>query len=658
MAAARSSSSSQMDSAPRVTIRAPSSTPNTGAAGLTEPAPSPARALPASLMNFWASALALAPRAALIQSLMLISIWAMAGPTADRMAARGRNTKAERMACMPSARTIDWATETSRIGRAMTTARASMTRYWEANQSALTTSGLVVPWIRAPTFSRKNLPAAATAAVKLRRALSPAVETTFWAAPATALVTAWPGLVPARQTLRATGLGMASQRSWVGSAGWLWAMAAGASTTSRAARAARTRTVRAQARLRSWCIGELLELIGLVDQLGGGGRGGDVGDRDRPVGGRALGQLPVVADPAQLDRGGAPALADRGCHGPADRPADAGHPDGHLGLFVAVVLDPPADRGGPQQHLGAVAGGVADAEALAERDHRLVEGPLEAGLGRWGGQGGDRRPAPGGVEDEVAGQHPGEVGRRGHGALLAVVVADPDPGLEPARPDLGRGRRLGRGRGGRARGGGHGRGRGLGGRRGGGRGGGPAVLAAAGHGGPADDHAAKEQHHRQQHHGHQRRHAAGPEAPLLGEAVQDPGPLVAHGHDPQTSANAGQVRRTRRARGVGGLAMVSLGGLTERERPVHQGGGRADDDGPDHRVQGGPLAHRGLVVVGRQRADAPHGPADDDADQGEQQGEGADPVDQLLDGAGTGDGAEVRGESDILRDDDHAQQHR
>src|SRR5215217_5923697 len=459
MAAARSSSSSQIDRAPRVTMRAPSRTPNTGAAGFRVPVPRPARALPASVMNFWASAAALPPRAALIQSLMLISIWAMAGPTADRMAARGRNTKAERMACMPSARTIDWATETSRMGRAMTTARASITRYWEVNQSALTTSGLVVLWIRWPTLSRKNLPAAATAAVKLRRALSPAVETTFWAAPATALVTAWPGLVPARQTLRATGLGMVSQRSWVGSGGWSWAMAAGASTTSRAARVARTRTVRAQARLRSWCIGELLELVGLVDQLTGGGRGGDVGDRGRPV------------------RGGAPALADRGGHGPADRPADAGHPDGHLGLFVAVVLDPPADRGGPQQHLGAVAGGVADAEALAERDHRLVEGLLEAGLGRWGGQGGDRRPAPRGVEDEVAGQHPGEVGRRGHGALLAVGVADPDPGLEAARPDLGRGRRLCGGRGGRARGGGHGRGRGLGGRRGGGRGGGPAVLA-------------------------------------------------------------------------------------------------------------------------------------------------------------------------------------
>src|ERR671921_45235 len=251
MAAARSSSSSQIEMAPRVTIRAPSRTPNTGAAGLTVPAPSPARAPPTSLMNFWASALALPPRAALIQSLTLISIWTMAGPTADRMAARGRNTNAERMACMPSARTIDWATDTSRIGRAMITARASITRYWEANQSALTTSGLVVPWMRLPTFSRKNLPAEATAAVKLRRALSPAVWTTFWAAPVTALVTAWPGLVPARQTLRATGLGMLSQRSWVGSAGWSWAIAAGASTTSRAARVARTRTVRAQARLRS-----------------------------------------------------------------------------------------------------------------------------------------------------------------------------------------------------------------------------------------------------------------------------------------------------------------------------------------------------------------------------------------------------------------------
>src|SRR5215213_60398 len=327
MAAARSSSSSQIDRAPRVTMRAPSRTPNTGAAGFRVPVPRPARALPASLMNFWASAAALPPRAALIQSLMLISIWAMAGPTADRMAASGRNTKAERMACMPSARTIDWATETSRMGRAMITARASITRYWEANQSALTTSGLVVPWIRWPTFSRKNLPAAATAAVKLRRALSPAVSTTFWAAPLTALVTAWPGLAPALQTLRATGLGMLSQRLWLGSAGWAWARAAGATTTSRAAIATSSRTARAQVRLRSWCIGELLELVGLADQLAGGGRRGDVGDRDRPVGGGAGHLLPVARDPAQADRGRAPALTDRRRSAASDRPADAGHPD-------------------------------------------------------------------------------------------------------------------------------------------------------------------------------------------------------------------------------------------------------------------------------------------------------------------------------------------
>src|SRR5918999_1545697 len=459
MAAARSSSSSQIDRAPRVTTRAPSRTPNTGAAGLRVPAPSPARALPASLMNFWASPAALPPRAALIQSLTLISIWTRAGPTADRIAARGRNTKAERMACMPSARTIDWATETSRMGRAMTTARASITRYWEANQSALTTSGLVVPWISPPTFSRKNLPAAATAAVKLRRALSPAVWATFWAAPVTAPVTTWPGLVPARQTPRATGLGMVSQRScpgsvgwvWAGSVGWAWAMAAGASTTSRAARAARTRTARAQPRPRlgSWCIGELLEVVGLVDQLGGRGRGGHVGDRDRAVPGRAGQLLPVAPDPAQVDGGGAPGLADgHGALGAAQGPADAGHPDGDLGRAAAVLLDPPAHRGGPQQHLGGVAGGAGHAQAGPDRGHRLVEGPLQAPPGLGGGQGVDGRPAPGVVEDQGAGQHGAVVGRGRDGAVPAAGVADADAVLEPAGADPAGGGRRGPGGGG------------------------------------------------------------------------------------------------------------------------------------------------------------------------------------------------------------------
>src|SRR5215207_4677831 len=554
MAAARSSSSSQIDSAPRVTIRAPSSTPNTGTAGLTEPAPSPPRALPASLMNFWASAAALPPRAALIQSLMLIRICTMAGPTADRMAARGRNTKAERMACMPSARTIDWATETSRMGRAMITARASITRYWEANQSALTTSGLVVPWIRPPTFSRKNLPAEATAAVKLRRALSPAVSTTFWAAPVTALVTAWPGLVPAWQTLRATALGMLAQRSCAGSVGWSWASAAGATTTSRAATAMRTRTARAQARLRSWRIAELLELFGRADQVGGGRRGGDVGDRDRSVGAGALDLLPVAAGPAQGDGGGAPALADR--HrpvGPAERPADAGHPDGHGGRAVAVVVDPPADRGGPHQHLGVVGGRAGGAEALAHRGHRPLEGLLQAGPGLGGGQGGDGRPALGGVQDEAAGQHLGVVGGGGQGAGAAAVVADPDPVGDPA--GTGPFGRLGRG-GGRAGGGGHGRGRGRGRWRAGRRGRRPGLVPA--HGGPADHHAAQEQDHGQQHQRQQAGHAAGPEPPLLGKPVQHPGPLVAHGHAPHASANAGKARRAGRAPAIGERAIASL----------------------------------------------------------------------------------------------------
>src|SRR5215216_7291 len=548
MAAARSSSSSQIDRAPRVTMRAPSSTPNTGAAGFRVPVPRPARALPASLMNFWASAAALPPRAALIQSLMLISIWAMAGPTADRMAARGRNTKAERMACMPSARTIDWATETSRMGRAMTTARASITRYWEENQSALTTSGLVVLWIRLPTLFRKNLPAAATAAVKLRRALSPAVSTTFWAAPLTALVTAWPGLAPALQTLRATGLGMLSQRLWLGSAGWVWvwpgsvgwawAKAAGATTTSRAAIATSSRTARAQVRLRSWCIGELLELVGLADQLAGGGRRGDVGDGHRPVGGGAGHLLPVACDPAQADRGRAPALTDRRRPAAPDRPADAGHPDGDLGRALAVLLDPPAHRGGPQQHLGAVAGRAAHAQAGPDRGHRLVEGLLQPGPGIGGGQGVDGRPAPGRVEDEGAGQGPGVVGRRGHGPLLAVGVAHPDPLADPARPDPG-GRR-GRGLGG-GRGLGSGRGRGRGGRSGRRRGGRRRHRGrlVAGHGGPPDDQAAQEQDDGPEHHGQQARHAAGPEAPLLGQPVQHPGPLVLDGHGPHHPARAG-----------------------------------------------------------------------------------------------------------------------
>src|SRR4029450_13543941 len=139
------------------------------------------------------------------------------------------------------------------------------------------------------------------------------------------------------------GLGTLSQRPGSG-----WAMAAGAATSSRAATATSTRTARAQARLRSWCIGELVELFGRADQVGGGGRGGDVADRDRPVADRALDLLPAAAAPAQGDGGDAPALADRHrALGPADRPGDAGHPHAHAGRGVAVVVDPPDHRGCP-----------------------------------------------------------------------------------------------------------------------------------------------------------------------------------------------------------------------------------------------------------------------------------------------------------------------
>src|SRR6266508_115986 len=196
MAASRSSSSSQIEMAPTTTMIAASSTPNTGATGLTVPAPSAPSQPPASCMNlsaFWA---ALWPTTELIQSLALISSWARAGPTNEKTAATGRYTKAERIACMPSARTTDWATDTSRNGSATMTASASMMRYWDTNQPALITSGEVVLLIRPPTFSRNHSPAEATALVKLRSALSPAVAARLPAAWLTAPPAAPTGLVP------------------------------------------------------------------------------------------------------------------------------------------------------------------------------------------------------------------------------------------------------------------------------------------------------------------------------------------------------------------------------------------------------------------------------------------------------------------------------
>src|SRR6266508_401857 len=103
---------------------------------------------------------------------------------------------------MASTRTIDCATETSRIGSEITTANASITRYCEPNQLALTTLGLVLPLISPPTFWRNHWPAADTAAVKLRSALSPAADTTPVAAPLRALPTERPAPAPAGLALR------------------------------------------------------------------------------------------------------------------------------------------------------------------------------------------------------------------------------------------------------------------------------------------------------------------------------------------------------------------------------------------------------------------------------------------------------------------------
>src|SRR6266545_7208068 len=206
MAAERSSSSSQIENAPSTTTIAPSSTPNTGTAGLIVPAPTAPSQLPVWVMNRCALSVALWLIAVDIQSLESISNWAMAGATAEKIAAIGRNTKAERIACMASTRTIDCATETSRIGSASTTASASITRYCELNHLAFTTSGLVVPLISEPTFCRNQLPADDTAAVKLRSALSPAADTMPVAAPVRALPTERPAPAPTWQICRAIGV--------------------------------------------------------------------------------------------------------------------------------------------------------------------------------------------------------------------------------------------------------------------------------------------------------------------------------------------------------------------------------------------------------------------------------------------------------------------
>src|SRR6266536_2718939 len=344
MAADRSSSSSQIEKAPSTTTIAPSSTPNTGAAGLTVPAPMAPSQLPVSVMNRCAFSAALWLMAVDIQSLESIRICARAGPTAEKIAAIGRETNAERIACMASTRTIDCATETSRIGSEITTASASITRYCEPNQLALTTLGLVLPLIRPPTFCRNHCPAADTAAVKLRSALSPAAETTPVAAPVRALPTEWPAPAPAWQIWRAIGVCTPAHLSvcafcWVVGGvvvevGACWASAAGATTRMDArARPITSRSQRPRGRSRSWSIVIVLELLKLMDEVRGRGRVIGIGDGDRPVPDRGGGLLPVLVDPLELHRGHAPGLLGRQAR--VLVAADTVLPDGDAGVAGA-----------------------------------------------------------------------------------------------------------------------------------------------------------------------------------------------------------------------------------------------------------------------------------------------------------------------------------
>src|SRR6266545_1960871 len=232
-----------MEIAPRTTMIAASSTPNTGATGLTVPAPSAPSQPPASCRNFSALAEALEPIAVLSQSVELIRICAHAGAAKEKIPAIGRYTKAERIAWLTSALMIDPATESSSIGRAKMTAIASMMRYWATNQPAVSTFGEVLPLISLPTLSRNHWPA-------------------------------W-------ETLRSTGLEMLSQLCFLAAAlpGGCWpgaccANAAGAVNRSRARTPASASSQRPRARLRSRSIVVLLELPGLLEERVG--RRGDV----------------------------------------------------------------------------------------------------------------------------------------------------------------------------------------------------------------------------------------------------------------------------------------------------------------------------------------------------------------------------------------------
>src|SRR6266545_3331032 len=418
-----------MEIAPRTTMIAASSTPNTGATGLTVPAPSAPSQPPASCRNFSALAEALEPIAVLSQSVELIRICAHAGAAKEKIPAIGRYTKAERIAWLTSAFMIAPTTESSSIGRAKMTAIASMMRYWATNQPAVSTFGEVLPLISLPTLSRNHWPAWATALVKLRRALSPAVATTPAVAAVTAPPTAPAGALPAWQTLRSTGLEMLSQLCFLAAAlpGGCWpgaccANAAGAVNRSRARTPANASSQRPRARLRSRSIVVLLELPGLLEERVG--RRGDVvaGGQRRGRGPAADADLlPVRAHPFELDHGHARRLFHRLAGG---RAGQAGGPDGDAGVVLVVALDLLAERRGDHHRLVGAGRTVGQVQALA--DHL-------GGLGTGRGQHGDRLVPACLVEQELAAEHHGVVGGGGDRALLRVRPALPDAGDHPGR---------------------------------------------------------------------------------------------------------------------------------------------------------------------------------------------------------------------------------
>src|SRR6266705_2665464 len=335
---------------------------------------------------------------------------------------------------MPSARTTDCATETSRKGRAMMIASASMIRYCDTNQPA-STFGEVVPLISPPTFSRNHFPADATALVKLRSALSPAA----WARPPpmapTPLVSCPRGSVAVWQPTRAGPPGRRSQSfclsvaaGWP--AGWLgpgavWAMAAGAASSSRARTPTATRSRRPRARLGSWrIVVVLLESLGLLQE--GVGRAGHArvrGERGGRVPGGDAELLPVAADPLEVDGGRGPDLLDGD---PGDRADDPGGPHRDLGGLVVVAIDGPAERRGAQDHPAGDGPVGGQPESLADQRDGLVHGALQRGHRLGGGDRGDGAAAPGGVEQQVAGEGGGVHGGGGDGARPGVRVADPD----------------------------------------------------------------------------------------------------------------------------------------------------------------------------------------------------------------------------------------